>query len=83
MSVQVHAAAYLVGDLLGLLLDLIHLPADEALDGEEGVLRVHHSLALGDLWSKRARQMEAGVNSVACSRPTRLAPDRLDDRQPS
>ena len=38
-----------VGDLLGLLVDLVHLAADEAFDGEEGVLRVDDGLALGDL----------------------------------
>mmetsp|Transcript_18136 Transcript_18136/g.45687 ORF Transcript_18136/g.45687 Transcript_18136/m.45687 type:complete len:175 (+) Transcript_18136:1999-2523(+) len=39
----------LVRDLLGLLLHLLHLAADEALHGEEGVLGVDHGLALGDL----------------------------------
>ena len=42
-------AAHPVGDLLGLLLHLVHLPADEALDRCERVLRVDHALALGDL----------------------------------
>jgi hypothetical protein len=35
--------------LLALVGDLAHLAADEALDGEEGVLGVDDALALGDL----------------------------------
>jgi hypothetical protein len=38
-----------VRDLLGLVVDLRHLAADEALDREEGVLGVHDRLALSDL----------------------------------
>ena len=38
-----------VRDLLGLVVDLGHLAADEPLDGEEGVLGVDDGLALGDL----------------------------------
>lgn len=38
-----------VGDLLGLLANLVHLAADEALHGCECVLGVNHALALGDL----------------------------------
>lgn len=44
---------YPVGDLLGLLAHFAHLAADESLDGEEGVLRVHNSLALGNLQKAR------------------------------
>lgn len=38
-----------VGDLLRLLVDLVHLAADESLYREECVLRVNNGLALGDL----------------------------------
>jgi hypothetical protein len=38
-----------VRDLLGLVVDLSHLAADEALDREEGVLGVHDRLALSNL----------------------------------
>ncbi|WVZ89948.1 hypothetical protein U9M48_036293 [Paspalum notatum var. saurae] len=38
-----------VRDLLGLVVDLGHLAADEALDGEEGVLGINDRLALGNL----------------------------------
>ena len=41
-----------VRDLLGLVVDLGHLAADEPLDGEEGVHGVDDGLALGDLTNK-------------------------------
>mmetsp|Transcript_19855 Transcript_19855/g.51997 ORF Transcript_19855/g.51997 Transcript_19855/m.51997 type:complete len:790 (+) Transcript_19855:96-2465(+) len=51
------AGLHPVGNLLELLLDLVGLPADEALHRVEGVLRVHDGLALGDL----ADQQLAGL----------------------
>ena len=38
-----------VAHFLGLFVHLVHPASDETLDGIEGVLRVHHRLALGDL----------------------------------
>jgi hypothetical protein len=49
LDVPVAVAHDAVRDLPGLVVDLGHLAADEALDGEEGVLGVDDGLALGDL----------------------------------
>ena len=49
LRLQQSHAVYLVGDLFGLVSDLADAAANEALNREEGVLRVDNSLALGDL----------------------------------
>jgi len=51
-----------VRDLLGLLVDLGHLPANEPLDGEESVLRVNDGLTLGDLANESIAALGVGDN---------------------
>ena len=61
-SLQIKTAGYATEDrcgglgvggyLLGLVLDLTHLAANEALDAEKGVFRVHHCLTLGNLHTR-------------------------------
>lgn len=57
-------AAYLVGHLRGLRADLRHPAADKPLHREEGVLGVHHRLALGDLRSTTAGSPLSAVHST-------------------
>ena len=54
-GVAVRGLDHLVRDHLLLFGDLGVLPAHEALDGEDGVLRVGHRLALGDLADEALR----------------------------
>mmetsp|Transcript_4580 Transcript_4580/g.12510 ORF Transcript_4580/g.12510 Transcript_4580/m.12510 type:complete len:156 (-) Transcript_4580:74-541(-) len=49
-----------VWHLLGLLANLACLATDETLDGEEGVLWVHHGLALGDLSNQAVTALGEG-----------------------
>jgi len=65
-----------VGDLLGLLVDLVHLAADEALDGEERVLRVHDGLALGDLSHESVPGLGVRHDGGRGPRPLRVGDDR-------
>eukprot|EP00967_Tisochrysis_lutea_P079027 scaffold107944_cov18-Tisochrysis_lutea.AAC.1 len=53
VCVCVCVSTHPVWHLLGLLANLACLATDETLDGEEGVLWVHHGLALGDLQAGR------------------------------
>jgi hypothetical protein len=60
-SAQAAAALRSSTHLLGLVADLAHLAANEALDREESVLRVDHALALGNLqrWDGRGSKYES------------------------
>jgi hypothetical protein len=53
-----------VGRLAVLVANLVPAAADEALDGEEGVLGVNHALTLGDLsgfwWGSREGKVRKG-----------------------
>ena len=70
-----------VGHLAVLLANLVPAAADEALDGEEGVLGVDHALTLGDLWGKsggierqrRARVLEFTSSERAEKKPPSTA----------
>jgi hypothetical protein len=53
LDVPVVIAQDAVGDLLGLVVKLGHVAADEALDGEEGALGVDEGLAI---WTTRRSQ---------------------------
>lgn len=56
-SLQVqHSSAYRVRDLLRLLLDLVHLAANETFYREKGVLRVDYGLTLGNLQAAARRR---------------------------
>jgi len=65
-----------IRDLLGLLVDLVHLAADEALDGEEGVLRVDHGLALGDLANEAVAGLGVRHHRGRGPRPLGVGHDR-------
>jgi hypothetical protein len=65
-----------IRDLLGLLVYLVHLAADEALHGEEGVLRVDDGLALGDLANEAVAGLGVRHHRGRGPRPLGVGNDR-------